>query len=138
MAITSGTYRFEAYHVLPDSPQMQQDFLFALASIAARSQDPLARELVRIAKTNNLLPSDVTGFQEFPGSGMGALVTLPHENRPRPILLGTRAFLEESGLQIPDILEAAAQKWEKEKDALVWLAGWDAWVRGVLKFVSGT
>jgi len=114
---------------------MQKDFLYVLASLAARSQDPLAREVLKIARANAIMPVEVEGFQEFPGRGLGGLVRLPNENRPRAVVVGTRPFIQECGLDMPAILESAARKWEKEKGAIVILAGWDAWVRGVLKYL---
>jgi len=130
------TYRFDAYHVLPDSPQMQRDFLYVLASLAARSSDPRLAEVVRVAKLNAILPVEVQGFQEFEGRGLGGLVTLPDEPRPRAVIMGTREFIDECGLQIPDILEVTARKWEYSRESIITLAGWDGWIRGVLKFVK--
>ena len=136
MAVKTAMYRFDAYHVLPDSPQMQKDFLYMLASLEARSSDPKAADVLRIAKLNAILPVDVQGFQEFEGRGLGGLVTFPNEQRPRAVIMGTREFIAECGLQIPDILEVTARKWEKTKNTEILLAGWDGWVRGVLKFVK--
>ncbi len=128
--------RFDAYHVLPDSPQNQKDFLYVVASLMAKSSHPMAADVVRIAEANAILPVDVEGFQEYPDRGLGGLVRLPDENRPRAIIMGTRDFLEQCGLQIPAILEVTCRKWQAEKDTHILLAGWDAWVRGVLKFVT--
>ena len=135
MKTIAKVYRFDAYHVLPDSPQMQKDFLYVLASLEARSGDPLAADVVRVAKLNNILPVEVAGFQEYPGRGLGGLVKLPDEQRPRAVILGTREFMEQCGLQIPAMLDVSARKWEKGKRTKIYLAGWDGWVRGVLKFV---
>jgi cation transport ATPase len=128
-------YRFAAYHVLPDSPQMQKDFLYVVGSLMAKSTDPSGPEVVRIAKANGVLPLDVEAFQEYPGRGAGGLITFPDENRPRAVIMGTRQFLEQCGLEIPAILEVTCRKWGSEKESKVALVGWDAWVRGVLKFV---
>jgi cation transport ATPase len=125
-----------AYHVLPDSPLMQQNFLMALASLEARSDHPLAMDVLRVAKINGIAPSSVEGFQAFAGKGLGGLVMLPHEQRPRAIILGSREFIAECGLQIPDILEVTARKWETEPDCVIALGGWDGWVRGVVKWQS--
>ena len=135
MKTAPKSYRFDAYHVLPDSPQMQKDFLYVVASLKARSSDPTAPEVVRIAKVNGVLPVDVEGFQEYPGRGLGGLITFPDEHRPRAVLMGTREFLEQCGLEIPAILEVTCRTWERETNASIVLVGWDAWVRGVLKFV---
>jgi len=136
MKTASVAYRFDGYHVLPDSPQMQKDFLVVATSLMAKSTEPYAKEVVRIAQINAILPMDVEGFQEYPGRGLGGLVQLPDEQRPRAIIMGTREFMNQCGLDIPAILEVTARKWESEKHTLILLAGWDAWVRGVLKFVA--
>jgi cation transport ATPase len=134
MKTAPKSYRFDAYHVLPDSPQMQRDFLYIAASLGARSQQPFAADIVRVAQINAILPVDVQGFQEFEGRGLGGLIQLPNEQRPRAVLIGTREFVSESGLQTPDILEVTARKWESEPGGLMLLAGWDSWVRGVMNF----
>src|SRR5262250_1042568 len=104
MKTAQKSLRFNAYHVLPDSPQMQRDFLYVLASLAARSADPMVGDVLRIAKLNNILPVDVEGFEEVSGRGLGGLVKLPDEPRPRAVLMGSREFMAESGLQLPAIL----------------------------------
>lgn len=134
MILAKAALTFEAYHVLPDSPQMQKDFLYVLASLMACSSQRFAEDVLRIAKLNNILPVRVEGFQEFPGRGLGGLVTLPNELRPRAVLIGAYEFIEESGLQMPDILEVAHRRWSREPQSKVLVAGWDAWVRAVLKF----
>src|ERR1700727_2362572 len=124
MTTAQKPHRFDAYHVLPDSPQMQKDFLYIVASLKAKSSEPTAAEVVRVAQVNGVLPVEVVGFQEYPGRGLGGLVTLPNEQRPRAVLMGSREFMEQCGLQIPAILEVTMRKWEKEKDTIALLAGW--------------
>ena len=136
MATQTLNYRFDAYHVLPDSPQMQKDFLYVVASLKAKSSEPTAADVVRVAKINNILPVEVEGFQEYPGRGLGGLVTLPDEQRPRAVIMGSREFLAQCGLEVPAILEVTCRKWENEKKTSIMLAGWDGLVRGVLKFVQ--
>ena len=127
-------YRFEAYHVVPDSPQMEKDVLYAAASLEAKSNGPTSEDLLRVAKINAILPVEVEGFEEFPVGGMGGLIQFPHEARPRAVLMGTRDLMQENGLEMPALLEVIVRTWENEKNTLVWLLGWDAWVRAVLKF----
>ena len=134
MTTTTKPYQFDAYHVLPDSPQMQKDFLYVLASLMARSSEPEAADILRIAKLNAILPVSVEGFQEYPGRGLGGLVTLPDEQRPRAVLVGTGEFLEQCGLQTPAILEVTVRQWRSEGVVLAY-GGWDGWVRGILKFI---
>lgn len=126
--------RLDAYHVLPDSPLMQRDFLLALVSLEAKSDHPLAADVLRVARINGIAPVSVEGFQAFPNRGLGGLVHLSHEARPRAIVVGNREFIEECGLQLPDILEVTFRKWQKEPNAIVALGGWDGWVRGVVKW----
>lgn len=135
MTTAVSPFRFDAYHVLPDSPQMQKDFLYVVASLKAKSSEPTAEDVVRIAKLNGILPVEVQGFQEYPGRGLGGLVQLPDEQRPRAVIMGSREFLAQCGLEIPAILEVSIRKWETEPDTHVVLAGWDGWVRGILKFI---
>ena len=126
--------RLVAYHVVPDSPLMQRDFLLALTSLEARSDHPLAADVLRVAQINGILPVSVAGFQSFPQRGLGGLVQLPHEHRPRAIVVGSREFIAECGLQLPDILEVTVRKWTSEPQTIVALGGWDGWVRGVVKW----
>ena len=135
MKTNTRSYRFDSYHVLPDSPQMQKDFLYILASLYAKSSEAVAEDVVRVAKINNIVPVEVDGFQEYPERGLGGLVKLPDEQRPRAVLIGTRDFLGQCGLETPAILEVTVRKWQAMKNSVVVLAGWDGWVRGVLKFV---
>ena len=134
MKTDTKVQRFDAYHVLPDSPQVQRDFLYVIASLAARISDPLGRDIVRVAELNAIKPLHVDGFQEFPKRGFGGLVKAPDEPRPRAVVVGTREFISEAGLEIPAILEASARQWEKKN--LVWLAGWDGTVHGILRFIG--
>src|SRR4051812_16321348 len=111
--------KLAAYHVLPDSPLMQRDFLMALASLEKLSAHPLAADVVRVAAVNAILPVSVVGFQEFPHRGLGGLIQFPHEQRPRAVVVGSREFIAECGLHIPDILEVTARKWENEADCVI-------------------
>jgi cation transport ATPase len=129
-----GAYRFDSYRVVPDSPQMQKDVLYMVASLNAHLDDPAAKEMVRIAGLNGVLPVEAAHFKEYPGRGMGALVTLPNEKNPRPTLLGTREFLTQCHLQFPALLETTLREWESEPETRISVIGWDGWVRGALKF----
>ena len=126
--------KLTAYHVLPDSPLMQQNFLVALASLEAQTNHPLAVDVLRIAEINGIRPVSVSGFQSFPRRGLGGLVQLPHEQWPRAIVVGSEEFIAECGLQTPDILEVTLRTWKQEPGTIVALGGWDGWVRGVIKW----
>ncbi len=125
-----------AYHVLPDSVQMQRDFLQVIASLAACSHENYADDIQRVARLNGMTILEVKGFQEYAGRGLGGLLELAGEHHPRAVIQGNRSFIQECGLNIPDILEVTARKWEQEPGSMIMLAGWDGWVRGILKFRS--
>lgn len=94
----------------------------------------MAKEVIRVAMLNDIRPGQVVGFQFFPGRGLGGLVQLPGESRARAVLAGSRSFVTESGLQIPELLDSVAQSWEKEDNAIIAFGGWEGYIRGVIKF----
>ncbi|MGQ0645526.1 MAG: hypothetical protein ACT4O3_08550 [Elusimicrobiota bacterium] len=130
---TMGTLRFSAFQTAPANDQMEKDFLTLAASLAALSAHPASPDVVRVAKANQCPQCPVLGFQDFPGRGFGGAVRLPGEEAPRAVLVGAREFLQESGLEMPALLETAARRWEAV-GARVVLGGWDGYVRGVMKF----
>jgi cation transport ATPase len=132
--MSNRAYQFVSFQVCPDSPQMEQDFLYMLASLEALSDHPMSAQIVKVARANNVLPLIVSAFQRFPERGAGGLITLPKDTRPRAALLGSHAFILKSRLEIPDLLEKTIKSWEDESNSLIMLGGWDGWVRGVVKF----
>src|SRR5690349_992825 len=120
---------FMAFQVAPDSHLLERDFLRCLASLMTLSSHALASDVLRVAQRNAVLPVSVEGFQEYPDRGFGGLIKLPEEPRPRPVLIGTREFIKESGLEIPALLEVAARRFESVPGAAILLGGWDGWVR---------
>jgi|GEM_PF-1791457 cation transport ATPase len=133
-ASPSRSIEFVAYQVLPDSPQIQHDFLMAMASLGVLSSHDFAAEVVRVARHNMIPPMSLEGFREVPGQGVSGFLKFPGEKRPRVVALGNREFINECGLQIPELLESAARAWEREPDSFIALGGWDGLVRGILRF----
>ena len=126
--------RFEAFQVVPSSAQLEKDFLYIVASLNANSSDPTAADIVQVAKTNGVLPVAVNHYQEYPGRGMGGLVTLPDEKSARAALFGSLDFLDQCRMQTPDLLESTLRDWKADAQIRIFLAGWDGQVRGALKF----
>jgi len=126
--------KFSAFQTAPASQQMETDLLRILRSLGEFARDPLAREVIRVSEANRIEKCPVFGFQEFEGEGYGGVVQLPGESGFRAVLVGRRAFLEQANMSVPNLLEVAARRWEKE-GALVFFVGWDAYVRGLLKFL---
>lgn len=134
---TSVARRFAAFQTAPANPQMEKQFMTIANSLAALSSHPGKDSIQRVANTDQLPHCEVLGFQDFPGKGFGGAVRLPGEDgQARASLIGTRAFMKEAGLQLPDLLEVAARRWEAE-GAEVLMGGWDGYVRGLMKFVAG-
>jgi cation transport ATPase len=134
-ALSTEAYQLQSYQVCPDSRQLERDFLCIVASVESKSLHPIASEIVQVARLNNILPVSVTGFQNFPGRGIGGAVTLPDEHRPRAVLVGSRELITASGLEIPELLRTTLQTWESEPNTRVVLGGWDGLVRGIMKFL---
>ncbi len=125
---------FAAFQTAPASTQMESHLLLIARSLARLSRHPFAREVIKVTQANRTAECPVLGFQEFEGRGLGGAVQLPGEHSPRAVLAGARRFLEEAGLGLPDLLEVAARRWEKEGATVVFV-GWDGYVRGLLKFL---
>jgi hypothetical protein len=134
MTAPSMVYEFVAYQVSPDSPQLANDFLCLMSSLAAKSPLPYSVELQKVAKNNNILPLSVSNFQTMEGRGIGGLITIPSEHHPRAVMMGTYDLLIQCGLKIPELLETTYRKWSSEPDMQILVGGWDQWVRGIIKF----
>lgn len=133
---TSVARRLAAFQTAPANPQMEKQFMTIANSLAPGSSHPGKDSIERVANSEQLPHCEVLGFQDFPGKGFGGAVRLPgEEGRARASLFGNRAFMKEAGLQLPDLLEVAARRWEEE-GAEVLMGGWDGYVRGLMKFVS--
>lgn len=126
-------WRFVTLQTAPAGEQYERDFLFLAGSLAAFSAHPAAEDIRRVAKIQKMADGEVRGFKDFPERGFGGLVRLPGEASPRAVLMGESDFLEESGLQIPAILETARRRFAEEGHRVL-VGGWDGYVRGVLRF----
>jgi len=131
--IETPSYRLVSYRVVPDSPQLMKDVLYLAASLEAHSGLKTS-DIVDIAKNNGVLPLGVDNFNDTPGRGMGGLIQLPNEGRVRPVLMGTRDFMTQCRLQIPDLLDTSTREWQGEKDVRLTYIGWEGSVRAVFKY----
>ena len=137
MQLTTTPYFFSAFQAAPAGVLYEREFLTLVASVETRSEHLLAKAVSAIARKNNFPLYPVIGFKEFPGSGLGGAVEVS-SGIYRAVVIGNRRFIQkEIGLSLPETLEAAARRWENE-GARISLAGWDGWVRGVLKFTPET
>lgn len=134
LALMQHSIIFSAFQAAPAGALYEEEFLYLVTSLESHSQHPVDRSVLEVAKKNNLPIYPVIGLREFPGKGIGGAVQVG-AGAFRAVVLGSRSFLKECGLEVPEILEVALRRWEKE-GALVALGGWDGWVRGILKFVK--
>ena len=85
------------------------------ASAELRSEHPLAEAVLVEARHRNLTPSDPERFEALAGRGVRASVD------GAGILVGTRSFLEEHGIETSSLAEAAARI-ESHAQTPLWLA----------------
>ena len=130
MPITQS-FIFSAFQVAPAGIQYEENFLSLIGSVETQSQHPIAQCILEIVKKNNFPIYPVIAFQEFPHQGVGAAVEIK-TGVYRAVLIGKYEFLQELGFNIPETLIVASRRWANEKTQVVY-AGWDGWIRGVLK-----
>ncbi len=123
---------FAAFQVTPAGEIYEQEFLCVVASVEALSSHWMAGQIVNICRKNHFPIHPVVGFKEFPGEGLGGAVEVA-PGVYRAVVIGKLEFLRELGLSIPELLIVASRRWLADGATVVY-AGWDGWVRGILKF----
>jgi len=111
--LTEG--RPELREVAGVAPTREDDVLALAAAAESGSEHPVAGALVRAAEARGVRPGALEAFSALPGRGLEARV------EGRPLLLGSRRLMEESGVET-EPLEAAAVGWEEAGMTVVWLA----------------
>ena len=98
--------------------------LVAAAALEAGSEHPIARAVV--ARAAGRGPAPAAGdFRVVPGRGVRAVLD------GADALVGSAALMSDEGLEVPDVLTAAAVA-ASDRGATVVLVAWDGAVRGVL------
>ncbi len=123
---------FQAFQVTPAGELYEQEFLSVVASVETHSEHWMARQVVKTCRHNNFPIHSVIGFKEFPGEGLGGAVEVG-PGVYRAVVIGKLEFLQELGLNIPELLIVSSRRWTAEGATVVY-AGWDGWIRGILKF----
>lgn len=120
--VTSGEPEVEAVEPLP---RVDPEELVSWAAAAERgSEHPLGEAVVREARRRGMELPEADAFRSTTGRGVEATVT------GRTILVGSRRFLEERGVD-PSRASALAQAQEEQARTALHVA-WDGEVRGVL------
>jgi P-type Cu+ transporter len=103
-----------------------EDEVLALAgAVEDASEHPVGQAIARVARTRLGTLAPVADFASVPGAGVRGTVA------GQAVTVGTRRFVEESGLTVPAELAPAAEAAEQAGQTTV-LAGWDGRARAVL------
>ena len=98
--LTYGVPDVVGVHAMPGVSQ--QDLLQAAAAAELRSEHPLGRMIVSHARALGVQPEEPAHFAYLPGKGIKA------QDSVGPLLVGSRVFLEESGLSFAGVPDAIA------------------------------
>lgn len=126
-------HRFAAFRVTPDSLQLEKTALLIAASLEAQASESQT-DLAQVAQANAVLPVSVDHYQEYPGRGVGGLIQLTLDSAPLPVLFGSKDFLIQCNLSIPELLESAIREWETQPGTLLRFLGWEGSVHAVFQF----
>jgi P-type Cu+ transporter len=103
----------------------EEEALALAGAVEDASEHPAGQAIARDATARLGALAPVTGFSSEPGAGVRGTVA------GRAVTVGTRRFLEESGLTVAAELARAADAAERAGQTAV-LAGWDGQARAVL------
>lgn len=90
--ITHGAPEVTDMILLAGSPLAAERVLAAAAGIESRSQHPLARAILRYAKSRGVTPASITDFRSL--TGAGAAARLDSANGGQEVLVGSPALFE--------------------------------------------
>ena len=117
--ITRGKPQVDLIHVLAESegknPYQVEDIIKFAASAEYASEHPLGKAIVEYAEQKAISLAPVNNFNSMAGKGIKA------EIKGQPVLVGTRIFLSENGLD-PSALDEEAQSYELQAKTVVWVA----------------
>jgi P-type Cu+ transporter len=111
--LTEGRPRLTQVRVLP--PFAEQEILRLAAGIEQASEHPLAAAIVAGARARGIRPPQVSGFESVTGGGVRGTV------EGREVLLGTAAWLGESGIEV-SALQAEADAPRREGQTVMFVA----------------
>jgi heavy metal translocating P-type ATPase len=109
---------------VPGHGTTEADLLRLAGAAEAASEHPIGAAVAAAARQRGELPP-ARGFRALAGAGVRA------EVQAVTVWVGRRKLAAEAGLLVPEALEAAAERLERQGKTVVW-AGWQGEVRGVL------
>ncbi|NOX61643.1 MAG: cadmium-translocating P-type ATPase [Chloroflexi bacterium] len=113
--ITKGSPEVTATIPLDSSSIPEEGWLAVVAGVEARSEHPLARAIMRYARTQNISPVEVSDFQARSGAGAQAVW------QGKRVYVGSPAWFEELGRSLDSIAETIRNL--QDKGNTVILAG---------------
>ncbi len=122
--LTEGTYGLEA---LVGAGADEADLLSRLASVEKASPHFLAHEIIRATRRRDGRVYEATDIETFEGLGVRGRVLGVETS------LGSRRFMERTGLSLPPAMDRQAESWE-QKGRTISFFGWERAVRGFLAF----
>ncbi|MBI3395241.1 MAG: copper-translocating P-type ATPase [Spirochaetia bacterium] len=98
--------------------QDEARLLAKVASAEAHSEHPLAKAVTAYAKARRIALEPALDFQAEPGGGIRARVG------DDLVVAGSRAFLTENGIVMPEEFRRKADAWEDDARTVVWARVW--------------
>lgn len=119
---------FTGFYIDPGACVEEDEFMTIVCSVESASEHPLARSLVRYARSIDLPLLKLSEFKAYPGLGVYAYL------KGRGVYIGSRRFMERKGL-VPTGSRTYAKLNEMEKTgSTVILCGWEGKITGLLGF----
>ena len=87
-----------------DTPMDESEFIGLVTAAETDSEHPLGEAVVRYADERGMALPEHSGFESFTGGGVSCRVD------GRSVLVGSRAFLSERGVAVPDGADALASE----------------------------
>jgi cation-transporting ATPase V/Cu+-exporting ATPase len=115
---------------VPGQRTSAEDLLRLAGAAEASSEHPIGAAIATAARERVDLPP-AREFRALAGAGVRAEVEAAPGRPPVTVWVGRRKLAAEAGLLVPEALEAAAERLERDGQTVVW-AGWEGEVRGVL------
>jgi cation-transporting ATPase V/Cu+-exporting ATPase len=120
--------RMKLTDVVPGAGVDEAELLQMAGAAEADSEHPIGAAITAAARDRGPLPA-ASGFRAVTGQGVRAEVEAG--GRTETVWAGRRKLAAEAGLLVPESVEAAAERLERQGRTVV-LAGWDGEVRGAL------
>ena len=107
--------------IVPADGISSDELLAVAAAVEARSEHPLALAVLRAAEARGLALAEVSDFENLPGRGIQASVG------EQQVRLGSPTYML-SDADLPETLNAAAERLQREGNTLVVVARDDEWL----------